>query len=173
MFKFTPMDEVDGAESIRVPYWEDARADIAPYYSLRDWTLADMMKAVEVEFSKLGAGIRRFRYGVFDIEEQERHGFQIEFVWKGVKGRIVVAGLPMRGEITDTKLLKVKLQALAVTRDWIKAAVTAQVFSPGAHPLVPHLILPDGTTMAENVAKVTRLPNLPGGTIALIGEVIE
>jgi hypothetical protein len=37
---------------------------------------------------------------------------------------------------------QVRVQALLNVRDWLKVSVTQQVFSPGSHPLVVHLLQP-------------------------------
>jgi hypothetical protein len=174
MFQFEPIEEEQQAEMC-VPFLEDARADYAPYYDPRDWSVGKAQAAVSAEFSKLGAGITRFQEGNFTIHAQMRRGYNIEFVWNGVKGRIVVAGLPIQMQATEKKLQKAKIQALLNVRDWIKAAVTARIFSPGEHPLVPHLILEDGRTIAEQMMESMGLPQLPTGSQVEVidGEVIK
>lgn len=50
-------------------------------------------------------------------------------------------------------------QALLLARDWLGAAVTSRVFSPDAHPLVPHLVLPEGmerVTVAKAVSRAVQ-----------------
>lgn len=51
-------------------------------------------------------------------------------------------------------------QRNAVAREWLKAAVTARVFSPGANPLVQFLLVDGDRTLIEALfeGKQLRLP---------------
>lgn len=159
---FTPIEDDQPEDKIKVPFLEDARADFAPYYDNRG-SIAEAQAALSAEFAKLGAGIVRFREGDFTISDQVRRGYQIEFTWRGVRGRIMVAGLPIEKGVTDVKLKKAKIQALLNVRDWIKASVTTRIFSPGEHPLISHLLMKNGKTMAESALESMHLPQLPSG----------
>jgi hypothetical protein len=173
MFTFTDVNSA--GEGLKVPYIEEARSDYAPYYSPRGWSVQKAQAAVSAEFSKLGAGIQRFREVDFQIEGQERRGYFIEFVWRGVPGKMLVAGLPIRKQRTEVKLRDVKIQALLNVRDWIKSAVTAEVFSPGNSPFLPHLLLSNGKTFAQQMIETGMLPPPPGsnGEVKYIeGEIV-
>lgn len=170
-FNFTPTD--DDLKSIRVPYLEDARADFAPYYSVSGWTVTRAQTAVINECAKLGAAVLRFQEGWFDINKQRRLGYLIEFVLQGNPGRMPIAGLPTRGQLTDAKRNRVRVQALLNVRDWIKASVTARVFSPGTHPLIPYLLTPGGETVAERLERMLSLPR-PADVAQLVeGELVD
>jgi hypothetical protein len=134
---------------IKAPFLEDARANIAPNYR-SDATIQSAMAKVTAELEKLGAGVMDFQRGQFQIGEHNRHGYLIRFVLGGAIGVIRVAGLPIRS-YTPAKETQARVQALLIVRDWLKAAVTAQVFNPDMHPLLPFLLLPDGRTVAELV----------------------
>jgi hypothetical protein len=171
MYKFEPIAD---APDLKVPFLEAARADYAPYYATEKWNVSDAQSAVAAEIAKLGGGILRFIEGNFIIQGQKRRGYQIEFIWRSARGRILVAGLPIEKTETDKKLEQVKIQALLNVRDWLKAAVTARIFSPGEHPLIPHLILENGQTLAEQMIERLGLPELPGADHGYIdGEVTE
>jgi hypothetical protein len=175
MFDFTPIEN-DKDDSLAVPFLENARADFAPYYTAdqHSWTVAKAKVALESELGKLSATVSRYREGDFTIAGQVRRGYQIEFIWKGVRGRIMVAGLPIEKTTTDVKLNKAKIQALLNVRDWIKVAITARIFSPGEHPLISHLILKNGRTTAEQLLDSMHLPQLPAGEFEIIeGEVMD
>lgn len=154
MWQFTPTDDVN--KSLQVPFIEDARAEFAPYYSTSK-TLSQAQAEVVSEMGKLNAGVIAFTPGVFTVNGQQRNGYRIEFLLSGVRGVIPVAGLPMRTR-TDKKLAQVRVQALLNVRDWLKAAVTANVFSPGMNPLLPHLLGDGVRTVGEMMIEKLSLP---------------
>jgi hypothetical protein len=166
MWTFTPDDP--SAATVIVPYLEDARADYAPFYRSGksiEAAKSEITDALEL----LGAGILGFHAGTFTIDDKERLGFIIRFSlnvrpFDGAEGVIRIAGLPIRRASTD-KQRQVKVQALLVAASWLKAAVTARVFSPDAHPLVPHLLIPgkDGVarTVTDVIAQVVKRPDMP------------
>lgn len=152
-FVFTP-DVQMGEQS--VPFFEDARADYAPYYSSRQ-SLAEAKAEMMTEMGKLGAMVFRFQEGWFGVKPK-RYGYLIEFTYLGAMGRIKVAGLPIRVNVSPDKIDKVRVQALLNVRDWLKASVTQQVFSPGAHPLLMNLLAPGGEmTVGEYMMRHGRL----------------
>jgi hypothetical protein len=150
-FTFTPTSAEPHA--IPVPFFEEARAKFAPYYAV-DGKRLDLEKAkdaVRQELSKLGAGNIHFIEGIYGRGDSRRHGYQVEFMVGKAQGRMTCAGLPLKYDETPLKVLRVKVQALLNLRDQLKAAVTAQVFAPGFHPLVGTLVLPSGNTVSEAV----------------------
>lgn len=154
MVTFTPTDDMIG---IKVPCIEDARADFAPYYDQRDANDHKIKDAIYHEMAKLGADNVFFREGYFG-NSPKRYGYVISFTLGGQAARMDVAGLPMR-TVTDKKILRVKLQALCIVRDWLKSAVTAQVFSPGNHPLVQFLLVDGERTLVEALIEDRRIPD--------------
>jgi hypothetical protein len=171
MYEFIPLEKKESEADLRVPFFEDARSDYAPYYQSPTWSISKAKAAVQAEFSKLGAAILDYEEGDFMINGQRRRGYQLHFTWNGAKGRLMVAGLPISKGKTDNKYARVRIQALLNVRDWIKAAVTARIFSPGEHPLIPHLVLKSGKTLAERIVESAGLPELPAGDI-VDGEVL-
>lgn len=161
-FKFTP----EAGSDIEVPHIEDARADYAPYWGeikvrANKKRITDAQAEVSQELSKLGAIPVRFVEGVFENGAVKRYGFEIFFMYGGLQGVLRVAGLPMRTE-TEIKAQAVKVQALKIVRDWLKAAVTAKVFSPGNDPLLGNILLPDGSgrTVSDYILEQGDLPML-------------
>lgn len=158
----------------RVPFYEDARADYAPYYSTstrRSWSVSKAKLALQAEMSKLGGTIIEYLEGSFE-GDKPRRGFIIKFVLNGKPGRLTVACLPLR-RWTQVRHDAARIQALLIIRDWLKAQVTSMIFSPGNNPLIPHLLNASGQTLAEMIADHADLdlPRLEAGVIE--GEVVE
>jgi hypothetical protein len=158
MWTFIPTESID---SLKAPYFEDARADFAPYYR-SDKTIKQATNEVIVEIGKLNANVTAFNSGKFQINGQTRFGYEINFLMNGARGVIRVAGLPIKSYMA-TKEDKVRVQCLLNVRDWLKAAVTMQVFSPDTSPLMPYLLVDGKRTIAEYV--------LSGAPLALPSQV--
>lgn len=154
-FVFTPTDEQQ--HTISVPYLEDARADYAPYYDVRNREAKQIQREVIAEFDKLDAGNVQFREGFFG-DKPRRYGYEVTFIYAGARGRMQIAGLPMRTE-SPAKKRRVMLQALSILRDWLKAQVTAQVFAPGNYPLMQFLLVDGQRTVNEYLIETRGLPS--------------
>lgn len=160
---FTP---TAGNKTIRVPPFEEARADFAPYYDNRDKNDDRAKSEVMIELTKLGGGGAVFLDGFFGPEKQnkqleKRFGYVIEFWLGSAKGEIRVAGLPMKHDETERKILQIRVQALRNVRDWLKTAVTSQVFAPQSNVLIQHLLVGDtGMTVGEYIATEGKLPSI-------------
>jgi hypothetical protein len=122
-----------------VPFLEDARAKIAPYYSSRK-NLAQAIDAVHREIEGLGGARLVVQPGIFHIEKLKRYGFRITYFLHGQPGIIMVAALPIRRE-TAKRIQQAKVQALLNVADWLKAARTSDVFLPGNNPLLGNLLV--------------------------------
>jgi hypothetical protein len=177
MWNFTPTNEPKdrGESGILVPFIEDARADYAPYYS-SDKSEPEAKAEVSAELQKLGAVHVRFQPGFFTFNQQKRYGYNIRFLSRGAESVIRVAGLPMKAKETEVKINQVRVQALLNVRDWLKAAVTSQVFTPGASPLTPYMLV-DGQRTAVEVleafAQSGQLPQLlPPSGPTVEGEIV-
>lgn len=153
-FNFTPLENQEA--EIKVPYIEDARSDFAPYYSS---TLSiDRAKQEVVQTLALLHATGYFVEGDFQVGKYKRRGYVLHFNLGQAKGRLTVAGLPVR-QSTPKKLDQVRVQALLNLRDWLKGAITQQVFTPGANPLVPFLLIGD-RTITEAIIEDGRMPLL-------------
>lgn len=169
-FTFTPTGSQ--SQGIEVPYYEDARANYAPYYEAgRRKPVEEAKNEVITELAKLGAASIRFEEGFFKTSNDvQRHGFRVLF-WYGTReGMLRAAGLPIRGSVTDAKLKKIRVQALLNIRDWAKVAVTAQVFSPGADPLIGHLLVDGQRTVSDYIAEMGQLPQINPAPSLTAGE---
>ena len=167
-FSFTPTEADQSAAHI--PYFEDARADFAPYYSVRNKTIAEAKAEIATELTKLNAGILTFQEGYFG-SKPKRYGYIVHVQYSGSRGRIVVAGLPMNGKETEAKITAVRLQALMNVRDWLKAAVTAQVFAPESDMLMQFLLVDGQQTVAQAIRVTGKFPLLAQPVIE--GEIVE
>jgi hypothetical protein len=163
---FTPQSQEQA--DIFVPFIEDARKDFAPHYR-SGATIAQAEARVIDELDKLHASVVAFERGLFRVGEHDRHGYRIRFTLDGAPGMIRVAGLPMRAASTKTKETQVRVQCLLNVADWLKAAVTQQVFSPDASPLVPFLLMTGSDGQEITVAElVTRQRQLPAPVVPTI-----
>lgn len=150
------------SQEIQAPGYETAKADFAPYYnSGQKTTEISAQSEISLELGKLGSFMSGCFRGEYLIDDKKRYGYKITFLLGGRPGVIYVAGLHIEMEETDRKKHLVRIQALKNVRDWLKAAVTAKVFSPAHSPLLPHMLLPDGkTTVGEYIEEYLELPHL-------------
>lgn len=158
--------------NIAVPFFEDARKKFAPNYATSA-TLAQAEARVIEEMDKLNASVVAFERGLFRVGDHDRHGYLIRFTLDNAPGMIRVAGLPTRAPGKE-KEKKIRVQCLLNVADWLKAAVTQQVFSPDASPLVPFLLVTgsDGEeiTVAELITRQRQLPAPAKPTIVVSKE---
>lgn len=149
------------SQTIYIPDFEDARSDFAPYYDIRNVEISDAQTQVSIELTKLGAGVFSIVPGSYTTpDNRKRCGFEIYFSFGGGHGLIRVAALPFRGEATKQKEIKARIQALYNVRDWLKAAVTAQIFSPGSSILIPFMLVDGKHTVADYIHNTGNLPRL-------------
>lgn len=169
-FNFTP-DDPNTKDEIPIPFFEEARADYAPYYRTRK-TIADAKQELTAALAKLNAIVIHFQEGHFGTGQQKRYGYQIIYQYHGARGIILVAGLPLKGQHTRTKIDQTRTQALLNVADWWTAALTNQVFSPGSDPLIMNLLADGQRTIAQYIRESGRLPALPAGETDIIeGEI--
>lgn len=156
-FQFTPI----GSEKqvISTPYFEDARADFAPFYATSKKP-EQVQKEITQELAKLqGYGVR-FVEGRFEEGKLRRWGYEVYFNFNGAPGKFRVAGLPMRHE-DGKKRQRVLAQALCICREWVKSMVTTKVFIPGTVPLAQYLLVnPQGDTYTDFIMSRGKLPEL-------------
>jgi len=166
----------DGSKTqIEVPFFEDARADTAPYYAA-EVSLVKAEEQVREGILKLGGGSIQIQAGIFvDEDTRQRDGYVIGFRMGGMPGILQVAGLPMRNSRTPKKVEQARKQALLNVAEWLRAAYTSMIFNPGGAPLVPFLLVDGERTVAHYMQQEGRLPDInpqlePG---VQRGEVIE
>lgn len=147
-------------QHIKAPYFEDARADIAPGYSTRKTERALRDEIIHAISAMGGGGVVFIEGTYLDESGRKRYGWLIEFNYEGHNGRIQVAALPIKID-TGQKQKQAMRQALYVVVQQLKAQLTAQVFSPGYMAITPYLLIPGhDKTLGEMVIEANRLPNL-------------
>ncbi|MBL8165683.1 MAG: hypothetical protein JNJ61_27110 [Anaerolineae bacterium] len=162
-FQFTPIPDT---HKPGVPYFEDARADYAPFYSTTKAPEAVQAEIV-AEAAKLGGYAVYFVQGMFQDGKLKRHGYEARFMLNGAPGMFRVAGLPMRSE-DPRKREKVLAQALCIVREWVRSMVTTKVFMPGTEPLAQYLLVDprnSSHTVTDYILNAGKLPqlNAPSG----------
>ncbi len=159
--KFEIDDDVQ--EKLPIPYFEEATAAFAPYYTVGAQGVTEGQVKLEIaeEISKLGGEILGFQKVIYE----GRYGYMIKYHLRHAPGVLHVAGLPIKHKATDKKIVNARVQALRNVRDWLKGAVTAEIFSPGCNILASHLLMPDSTfddpvTIVQYVMQRNELPML-------------
>jgi len=152
MDDFVPDDQ----ENVSVPYFEDASSMIGVIGHSTQRTERELQVEIERAMGYLGAGVSFFQSGKFG----DRYGYRIEFVWRGAKGRIDVAALPLRKE-TRSKIDRCKRQALYSVMHKLQGQFNSQLNMPGDVPLVPYMLDIQGRTLIEAMRERDELPALP------------
>jgi len=161
-FTFTPT-QAERPE-LDIPYFEDARADYAPYYASSKNVMTAKSELAQA-LALLGGIIIAFQEGKFGTGRKARHGYQIYYEYNGAKGRFAVAGLPMRAAETERKVEQVRTQALLNAADWWRSTITQQVFSPGTDPLMMNLLVDGERTVVEYMRETGSFPRLSAGDV--------
>ncbi len=141
-FKFVSTEGQQNG-GVKVPFLEDATADTAPFHRVRK-DANTIQGEIITWLAQLGAAAVWFQEGYFGQGGYKRYGYRVHFQYGGQRGLIRVAGLPIRDSETTNKINQVRVQALSNVREWLKTAVTSQVFSPGSDALIPHLLFGPG-----------------------------
>ncbi len=164
MIGFTQTSKDDN--KIHVPFFEDATAATAPYYTTGR-SIASVQKEIAGILDQLGGERIRFVEGWFG-DKPRRYGHILKFRYADQDAQIISAGLPMRNATTK-KTETVKVQALLIVKDQLKAAFTALVFSPGSYPLMQYVLGAGDKTLGELFVNRYELPmlNPPAETITI------
>jgi hypothetical protein len=161
-FQFVP-DE-DPVHTIKVPYLEEARSDIAPYYR-SEIPIDRAQREFEDNMTRIGATVQAIMPGKFLATgtQVERYGYVVRFQMYQRPGVMRIAALPIRSE-TKQRIMVARRQALLNLRDWVKAAITAQVFAPDSVPFMPFMLIDEtrtiGDLMREQGYLALPIPNL-------------
>lgn len=168
-FHFVP-DE-PAISQVQVPFYEDVRSDDMPGY--RTDKSESVLQAEVVELiTRLGGGAASFQAGTFG-GSPKRYGYIISFSVMGTGGqgvncRMYVAGLPLKQAETELKKSQVKRHALFAFRDYLRGELNALMMRPGYSPFVPHMVLPSGRTIGEEMVEQFALL-AEGGALLLPG----
>ena len=148
---------VDTDELI-IPFWEDAsNAD-----GVMGYTTGKKIKELKVlitgDFGKIGGSV------ISIVEGKNlagtRYGYQINFTFRGMPGRLVVMALPIRKE-TPSKINKAQRHALISVHARLVSQYNTALVMPGDIPLMPWLLNAEGQTMVEYLQKIGSVPALP------------
>ena len=140
-----------------VPFFEDSVMQDIPGRGTKKKVSALQGEVVDL-MARLGGSSVQFVPGIYE-DGRKRYGFQLLFWLGNVQGRMDCAALPLRSE-TVHKKDRALAQALYLLRDELRAMVHVSVYKPGAVPLVPYLIGPDGKTVTEWLVETQNLPLL-------------
>lgn len=149
---FVPDERDDG---LNVPYFEDASSMLGVIGHSTQRSERELQVEIERAMGHLGAGVSFFQSGRFG----DRYGYRIEFMWRGAKGRIDVAALPLKKE-TPSKIDKAKRQALFSVMHKLQGQFNSQLNMPGDVPLVPYMLDTQGRTLIEAMRERNELPAL-------------
>ena len=141
-----------------VPYFEDSQKMDIPGRGTDKQVLTLQQEVIQM-LARLGAASVQFVPGSYADGPRTRYGFRVVFWLGGTQGRIDIAALPLRSETAHRKD-RALAQALYLLRDELQAMVHSQVYKPGAVPLIPYLIGPNGQTVTEYLVETQNVPQL-------------
>lgn len=169
-FTFTGQAE----SKIDVPYFEDARAKDTKYYASTK-SLQQAVKEVKAELTELGAYKIVLAEGYFGVKPK-RYGYLITFGWNGALGKINLSGLPIKSDQWmrgyDTKVAKVRVQALLILRDQLISYRQSPIFLVDTEPMLQHILV-DGKRTAFEILASGNLPQLTSGETVEAEFVVE
>lgn len=144
-----------------IPFFEDsAKLEIPGRGTTKN--IERLQSEIIKLMGELGAFNCYFQEGKYP-GKPDRDGFQLHFQFANARGRIDIAGLPLRKPTFQKKVDSLK-QALYLVRGKVEAMVWANVYEPGAMPLVPYMIGANGRTVTEELVAAGQLPMLKSGT---------
>ncbi|MCL4248304.1 MAG: hypothetical protein KJ065_09175 [Anaerolineae bacterium] len=166
---FTPEMQ---ANSIKVPYFEDARADLTPGYATTK-SAERLQTDIAQLIIRLGGSGPTFLQGSFGSGREKRYGYEVTFTFGGRPAVMQVAALPIRRETYQKKIQALR-HALYTIVEQLKTQIAARIMSPGYEPLVQFLLVPGtGKTVGELVLISNDVPNLNPSLPARVGDVVE
>ena len=145
----------DDHDDLRVPYFEDASSLLGVIGHSTQRSEQELRVEIERAMGHLGASILLFQAGKFG----DRYGYRIEFRWRGGRGRIDVAALPLKKD-TPGKRKRCKRQALFTVMRKLEGQYNSQLNMPGDVPLVPYMLDASGRTLIEAMRERNELPAL-------------
>jgi hypothetical protein len=149
---FVPDERDDG---LNIPYFEDASSVLGVIGHSTQRSEKELRIAIELAMGHLGASVSLFQAGKFG----DRYGYRIEFIWRGARGRIDVAALPLKKE-TKGRIKRCKQQALFSVMHKLQGQFNSQLNMPGDVPLVPYMLDTQGRTLIEAMRERDELPAL-------------
>ncbi|MBN1964882.1 MAG: hypothetical protein JW910_09555 [Anaerolineae bacterium] len=142
-----------------VPFFEDSQKMDIPGRGTKK-SVKVLQGEIVGALGRLGAGVSLIVPGTVSAGEHTRCGFQIQFVYGGLPGRIDCVALPIRNESPRAKD-RALAQALYLLRDELLAMALSAMHKPGAVPLLPYLIGSGGKTVTEALVESQQIPQMP------------
>lgn len=155
---FTP----DQTEPKKVPYFEDAKREDGWQGHTTTKNLNALKREVEKALLLLGGIVVGFQQGTYNIDGQQRQGFQVHYAVAGMPARMDIAALPVRDHYHAKKKEQSLKMALYMLALGLNGAWLMSQLVPGLNPLIPMMLTEDGRTIsqawAENSAMGRLLP---------------
>jgi hypothetical protein len=155
-----------------IPYFEDGTAEHGIAGQGTKKSIRELQAEIRAAMGRLNASVVDFLPGKVS-GRPIRYGYRITFVFKGIAGRIDVAGLPMRKEAPARKEQVLK-QALYMLREILESRYYESLLLPGSIPLMPYLIGKGDKTVTEAMIESGSLPMLSAGKpVVVVGELVD
>lgn len=150
------IDESVVQQEMSVPYFEDANGDTAPNYRTTR-SLSEAQSELARWVGKHGGIVTGLLPVRFTVDNKLRYGFVVEFMFAGgARGRMHIAGLPLRKE-TSVKKDRVLAMALLNRAEFFKSAYTTRIHDPYSNPLLQYLLVDGEHTVAQMITERKQL----------------
>lgn len=148
------------ATRVTVPYFEDSASQKVPGRGTHK-TVDRLQTEIRALMAQLDSTNVFFSPGQFPvtIDQPPRFGWQMTFLFRGLKGRMEIAALPLRKETPNSKDAALR-QCLYLVRNWLESEVYSQLYRPGVVPLLPFLLAEGGKTIGESLAESRDFPKI-------------
>lgn len=159
-------------KEIEVPFFEDATGETAPNYSTKR-TVEDAQSELSRWVGKHGGIVVGLSPVKFNATIKNkivvRYGYILDFIFGGgARGRMHIAGLPMKAETPDKKN-RILAMALLNRAELFKTAFTTRIHDPYSNPLFQYLLVDDNHTVAQMLIEKQQL-NLLGSGVEVTGK---
>jgi len=176
MFSFQPEEK----KALAVPYYEDAKEKDGWKGQATTKSINKLQDEIAQAINRLGGIVSGFQRGTFQIEDQQREGFQIHYHLKApngqlVPGRLDVAALPVRARRDPAKKEKSLRMALYMVREGLEGMWLMQQLSPGYAALMPFMLTDQNKTVSQLWSETPVMNRLlpPGESEFTEAEVID
>ena len=174
MFSFQPEEK----RALSVPYYEDVKEKDGWKGQATTKSVSKLQDEISQAVNRLGGIVSGFQRGTFQIDDQQREGFQIHYHLKAPNGQLVpgrfdVAALPVRARRDPMKKEKSLRMALYMVREGLEGMWLMQQLSPGYAALMPFMLADGDKTVSQLWAESPIMNNLlpPGDSEFIDAEV--
>lgn len=164
----------DDPTDLKIPYFEDSNNNYGIQGHGTTKSESQLLSEISGALGRLEGMFIRAATGRFEEEGHPvRHGYIIYFTYKGIPGEIKVAGLPLRGKATEARIQKTKNMALYNIRNTLEAQFMMRLLSPGSIPLLQHLRLAGGKSVADYISDNFLALEAPADPDLIEGELVK